>query len=152
MTECHDCRHNDQLLEALPTRERVFNNGLWRVAHAFSSALPGWMVVIPRRHVLSLSELTASEATSLGPLLTALSTALERGLGARKAYLAFFAEAKGFAHLHRMSSRVRTTCSVSRAHTSCTTWNNPGPVGQPNRDGQIADRLRPLLAEQVPNL
>jgi hypothetical protein len=47
MTECHDCRHNDQLLEALPTRERVFNNGLWRVAHAFSSALPGWMVVIP---------------------------------------------------------------------------------------------------------
>jgi hypothetical protein len=69
MTECHDCRHNDQLLEALPTRERVFNNGLWRVAHAFSSALPGWMVVIPRRHVLSLSELTASEATSLGPLL-----------------------------------------------------------------------------------
>jgi diadenosine tetraphosphate (Ap4A) HIT family hydrolase len=100
MTECHDCRYNDQLLEALPTRERVFNNGLWRVAHAFSSALPGWMVVIPRRHVLSLSELTASEATSLGPLLTALSTALERGLGARKAYLAFFAEAKGFAHLH----------------------------------------------------
>jgi diadenosine tetraphosphate (Ap4A) HIT family hydrolase len=154
VTECYACRHNDQPPAALPSRERIFDNGLWRVAHAFSSALPGWMVVIPRRHVLSLSELTTTEAATLGPVLAGLSRALEDGLGARKAYVVFFAEAEGFAHLHvhviprsdGLPAQHRGPRVFHYLEQPEDRWVSPAAMDQ------IADRLRPLLAEHVPNL
>jgi diadenosine tetraphosphate (Ap4A) HIT family hydrolase len=97
---CYPCQRNAEPPAALPSRERVYDDGLWRVAHSFNSALAGWMVVIPRRHVGSLGELTAEEASALGPLLSRLSRALEDVLGVPKAYVAFFAEQEGFAHVH----------------------------------------------------
>jgi diadenosine tetraphosphate (Ap4A) HIT family hydrolase len=72
----------------------------WRVAHAFGTSLPGWLVVLPRRHVIALDELTAEEAADLGPLLRALTAALREVLGCSKTYVALFAEAEGFAHVH----------------------------------------------------
>ena len=83
-----------------PPRERIHVGGGWRVAHAFGSALPGWLVVVPRRHVTRLSELTSEESLELGPILRAASGALEDILGCEKTYAALFAEAEGFAHLH----------------------------------------------------
>lgn len=63
-------------------------------------ALPGWMVVIPARHILSLADLTTTEAAGLGPLLTAASQALASVTGCPKTYLASFAENEGFRRLH----------------------------------------------------
>jgi diadenosine tetraphosphate (Ap4A) HIT family hydrolase len=150
-TECYACRHNDQPLGALPSRERVFDNGLWHVAHAFSSALPGWMVVVPRRHVVSLSELTATEAANLGPLLAGLSEALEDGLGARKAYAAFFAEAEGFAHLH--VHVIPRSDDLPAEHRGPRVFHYlEQPQDQwvsPTTMNQIADRLRPILADHI---
>src|SRR5215203_4288842 len=100
MTGCFSCAQNAVEPAALPPREAAYDDGLWRVAHSFNSGLPGWMVVIARRHVTSLSALTLAEAAALGPLLRALSAALESTLGAVKAYVIFLAEAEGFAHLH----------------------------------------------------
>jgi diadenosine tetraphosphate (Ap4A) HIT family hydrolase len=74
-------------------RERVYLDASWRVAHAFGTAQPGWLVVLPRRHVLALDELTRAEAAALGPLLRAVT-------GCAKTYVALFAEAEGFAHVH----------------------------------------------------
>jgi diadenosine tetraphosphate (Ap4A) HIT family hydrolase len=68
--------------------------------HAFGSAIPGWLVVVCRRHITSMSQLTPQEATVVGPLLSTLSAALEDVLEARKAYMAFLAEAKSLEHLH----------------------------------------------------
>jgi diadenosine tetraphosphate (Ap4A) HIT family hydrolase len=98
--ECLPCRNNGLEPGTLPLRERVYDDGLWRVAHAFNSALPGWMVVIARRHITSLADLTLAEAVALGPLLRNLSLALEHVTGAAKAYVVFFAEAKQFPHVH----------------------------------------------------
>jgi diadenosine tetraphosphate (Ap4A) HIT family hydrolase len=84
----------------LPPRDAVYDDGLWRVAHAFSSALLGWMVVVSRRHLTSASQLTPEEAAALGPLLSRLSTAIEAETGASKCYVVFLAEAPGFEHLH----------------------------------------------------
>jgi diadenosine tetraphosphate (Ap4A) HIT family hydrolase len=84
----------------LPPRERVYVGARWRVAHAFGTSLPGWLVVLPRRHVIALDELTAEEAADLGPLLRALTAALREVLGCSKTYVALFAEAEGFAHIH----------------------------------------------------
>jgi diadenosine tetraphosphate (Ap4A) HIT family hydrolase len=99
MTECYPCR----LLAAFetgPPRERIWSDGRWRVARAFDSALPGWLVVVPIRHIESLSELTPEEAAPLGPLLAALSRALVEVTGCEKTYLMLFAEGEGFHHLH----------------------------------------------------
>ena len=84
----------------LPPRERVHDGPRWRVAHAFGTSLPGWLVVLPRRHVTALDELTAEEAADLGPLLRALTAALRQAVGCTKTYVALFAEAEGFGHVH----------------------------------------------------
>ena len=70
------------------------------MAHAFGTALPGWLVIVPRRHVTALDELTAEEATELGPLLRRVTAAMRSVLGCAKTYVALFAEAEGFAHVH----------------------------------------------------
>ena len=100
MSDCLPCRNNALEPSELPPRERVYDDGFWRVAHAFNSALPGWMVVIARRHITSLAETTAEEAAALGPLLRDLSRALAQVAQAQKCYVLFLAEAEGFGHVH----------------------------------------------------
>lgn len=93
------CEGNGRI-DALPPREAVLVTEHWRVAHTFDSALAGWLVALPRRHVEALHELTADEAAPLGPMLRELSQALTTVTGCEKAYIMFFAEKEGFAHLH----------------------------------------------------
>jgi len=62
--------------------------------------LPGWLVLLPRRHVTSVAELTDAEASSLGTWQVRLSRALHHVLGCEKTYIAQFGEAEGFAHVH----------------------------------------------------
>jgi diadenosine tetraphosphate (Ap4A) HIT family hydrolase len=84
----------------LPDREQVIRTEHWRVAHAFDSALPGWLVLLPTTHVLSYAELPDAAAAELGPLLLDLSRALPRLVDCVKTYQMVFSEAEGFAHLH----------------------------------------------------
>jgi diadenosine tetraphosphate (Ap4A) HIT family hydrolase len=81
-------------------RERLAADDHWRVAHANGTALPGWLVLIPRRHVTAIADLTPEEAAGLGPWLVRLSGALRDVLGCTKTYVAQFAEAEGFSHVH----------------------------------------------------
>jgi diadenosine tetraphosphate (Ap4A) HIT family hydrolase len=96
--ECYSCVQN--VTADSPVRERVYIGPGWRIAHAFGGTLPGWMVVVPRRHVTALDELTENEAAELGPLLRDLTAALRETVGCAKTYVALFAEAEGFAHVH----------------------------------------------------
>jgi diadenosine tetraphosphate (Ap4A) HIT family hydrolase len=97
--QCYSCRQN-AILDTLPPRERVASDALWRVAHAFDAALPGWLVLLPRRHVTTVAELTDAEALALGPWQVRLSRALQDVTGCEKTYVAQFAEAAGFSHVH----------------------------------------------------
>jgi diadenosine tetraphosphate (Ap4A) HIT family hydrolase len=97
--ECYSCASNGAI-DRLPARERIAADDWWRVAHAFNSALPGWLILVPRRHVTSIAELTDAEAASLGSWQVRLSRALSAVLGCSKTYVAQFAEAEGFAHVH----------------------------------------------------
>jgi diadenosine tetraphosphate (Ap4A) HIT family hydrolase len=96
--DCVTCAANAR--PDLPPRERVHLGPCWRVAHAFGTALPGWLVVLPRRHVVSLDELTPVEAADLGPLLRDVTSALRQVTGCAKTYVALFAETEGFSHVH----------------------------------------------------
>lgn len=102
MTSQADCYTCAQEAKAgtLPPREFIAADDHWRVAHAFGTGLEGWLVLIPRRHVTSISELNDAEARSLGTWQVRLSRALHQVLGCQKTYVAQFAEAEGYAHVH----------------------------------------------------
>lgn len=96
--DCLSCVNNAR--SDLPPRERVYVGPRWRVAHAFGTSLPGWLVLLPQRHLMALDELTTEEAADLGPLLSAVTSALREIAHCSKTYVALFAEAEGFQHLH----------------------------------------------------
>ncbi|MFJ8857642.1 HIT family protein [Streptomyces sp. NPDC102451] len=97
--DCYVCGREAQFGE-LPPRECVVFDELWRVAHAFDTAVPGWLVLLPRRHVTAVHDLTDAEAAALGTWQVKLSRALRSVTGCVKTYVIQFAEAEGFAHAH----------------------------------------------------
>jgi diadenosine tetraphosphate (Ap4A) HIT family hydrolase len=97
--DCYTCAQ-EAAGDQAPPWERIAADELWRTTHAFNSALPGWLVLVPRRHVTSIAELTDAEAASLGSWQVRLSRALRHVLGCQKTYVAQFAEGEGFSHVH----------------------------------------------------
>jgi diadenosine tetraphosphate (Ap4A) HIT family hydrolase len=95
---CFPCDQQAEI--ALPPREDVLRTDCWRVAHAFNSTLPGWLVLLPTHHITSFTELTPHAADELGPVVRRLATALQGVTGCLKTYLMQFSEAEGFSHLH----------------------------------------------------
>lgn len=99
LDDCYPCRWN-AVLDELPPRERIVVHDGWRLVHAFNTSLPGWLVVVPLRHVESFAELSRDEAAAFARLARASSRALEDVVGCAKTYVMLIGEEKGFAHLH----------------------------------------------------
>ena len=97
--ECYTCANNARI-GALPPNEDIEVRGAWRLAHAFGTSLPGWLVAVPTRHVTALDELEPAEAGQMGEILQRASRALREVFECEKAYFVFFAEQEGFGHLH----------------------------------------------------
>jgi diadenosine tetraphosphate (Ap4A) HIT family hydrolase len=97
--DCYTCSREREF-DLLPVRERIAQDEYWRLAHAVRSALPGWLVFLPHRHVTAMADLTDSEAARLGTWQVAVSRALHAVTGCTKTYVAQFAEAEGFSHVH----------------------------------------------------
>ncbi|NUP30846.1 MAG: HIT domain-containing protein [Streptomycetaceae bacterium] len=97
--DCFTCRQEARGIEGAPW-EAISGDGYWRVAHAIGTSIVGWLVLVPRRHVTTLAELTDDEAAALGSWQVRLSRALHEATGCVKTYVAQFAEAEGFAHVH----------------------------------------------------
>src|SRR4051812_36291764 len=97
--DCLPCSNNARFDE-LPTWERIAADEHWRVAHALDSALPGWLILLPRRHVTAIAELSDAEAATLGSWQVRLSRALGAVTGCVKTYVVQFAEKEGFSHVH----------------------------------------------------
>lgn len=95
---CYSCERSADT--KLPPREQIYNDGRWRIAHAFNAARLGWLVLVLNRHAQSLGELSQEEAAVLGRLISATSRALEAELGVSKAYVMFLAELEHFEHVH----------------------------------------------------
>jgi diadenosine tetraphosphate (Ap4A) HIT family hydrolase len=143
---CFSCEQ--QALAALPQRERIYDDGLWRIAHAFNAARLGWLVIILGRHAMSLGELTAEESAIFGRLVPAASRALESELGVSKAYVMFLAEMERFEHVHvhviaRPQPELRGTKVFELLHRPPEEW-----VPAPDMDAfavRIAARLHDEL-------
>ncbi|MHB1929122.1 MAG: methyltransferase domain-containing protein [Acidimicrobiales bacterium] len=70
------------------------------MAHSFDASVEGWTVLVLRRHVASIAELTDQEAADLGPLLKAVSEGLGAVTGCERTYVAQFAESPLHRHVH----------------------------------------------------
>ncbi len=101
MNPCKTCelvaRRNADLA---PLWDCIFRTPYWDVAHCFDSALPGWLVLVSRRHIAAVDELTAAEAAELGPLIRQTSAALREVTGCSKTYVIQFAESPDHPHVH----------------------------------------------------
>lgn len=97
--DCYSCEM-DARVPDVPPREAIEVGDHWRLAHAFNSALPGWLVALPRRHVTGLHQLSAQEVEPLSSLLHRASCALVEVTDCLKAYVMFFAEAPKHEHVH----------------------------------------------------
>ncbi|WP_371782859.1 HIT family protein [Streptosporangium subroseum] len=96
---CYPCDREAEF-DALPPRERIAFDDHWRVAHAIGTALPGWLVLLPRRHVTAIADLTNAEASALGLWQVRLSRTLRDMTDCLKTYVVQLAEAEGFSHVH----------------------------------------------------
>jgi len=136
---CGLCAGNDAVADgSAPPRERVHLTDRWRLT-AHRSALAGWMLLIPRRHVESLHELTDAEAAELGPLIRAATAVMVDELGAAKSYVMQFAE--GTRHAHFSLVPRMADLPVDRVGAKVSAYNSSDePLPEARRD-ELAARL-----------
>jgi diadenosine tetraphosphate (Ap4A) HIT family hydrolase len=83
-----------------PLWDSIHRAPFWDVVHCNETSLLGWTVVVARRHVGSIAELTREEALELGVLLRSVSVALREITHCEKTYVLQFAEGEGHHHVH----------------------------------------------------
>lgn len=151
MARCSTCDDNARL-GSLPSRDHIAADRYWRAAHAFGTRLPGWLVVVPLRHVTTIAELTDAEAAVLGQWQVRLSRALHAVTGCAKTYVAQFAEAEGFAHVHfHIIPRMSDLALERRGPKVFALLGRPEDedLSHARRD-EMADRIRQHLEPPSP--
>lgn len=101
MTACGTCalvRRRDA--GEAPPWDQIRRTAYWDVVHGYATAVEGWLILVARRHVAAVADLTDDEAAELGPLITATSRALHAAVGCAKTYVAQFAEHPDHHHVH----------------------------------------------------
>jgi diadenosine tetraphosphate (Ap4A) HIT family hydrolase len=83
-----------------PLWDSFYRTPFWDLVHSYNTSLPGWLVLVSRRHIIAVDELTTAEAAELGLLLREVSLALKEITGCVKTYVVQFAEAAEHPHVH----------------------------------------------------
>lgn len=83
-----------------PLWDNIFRTRYWDVVHHMDTALPGWLVLVARRHIAAIDEMSEAEAAELGVLLRDVSLALKQVTGCPKTYVLQFAEHPNHPHVH----------------------------------------------------
>jgi len=101
MNDCSTCELLSRRDEGqAPLWNSIHRTEYWDVVHSYNTALPGWLVLVIRRHIESLDQMTDGEAKELGMLIRKTSVALKTITGCLKTYVIQFAEAKEHPHVH----------------------------------------------------
>lgn len=78
----------------------IYQGTYWVVDHAYPTTHLGWLVVLPKRHVEALHELTKEEFQELAEIEYRLVQVMHSDPTVQKEYLMCFAEGEGFHHVH----------------------------------------------------
>jgi diadenosine tetraphosphate (Ap4A) HIT family hydrolase len=97
--ECWSCRSNcgEQRISPGPP---IYVGEFWQVEHAYPTQLPGWLVIVLRRHAEALHDLHAEEFVELGCVLERTAAVLRAAFACEKEYVSCFAEIEHFRHVH----------------------------------------------------
>ena len=97
--DCYTCRSisGERRISPGPT---IYEGRYWLIEHAYPTRLKGWLVIVLKRHVGTLHELTREEFIELGELQALAVRMLHEELDCAKEYVACFAEAEHFQHIH----------------------------------------------------
>lgn len=101
MTECLTCAlvaRRDA--GTAPVWDSIVRTQYWDVVHSYNTSLLGWIVLVIRRHIEAVDEMTEDEAVELGKLMRHVSIILKTETGCTKTYVVQFAEAKEHPHVH----------------------------------------------------
>lgn len=99
--ECLTCKlilRRDQ--GEAPRWDRIRRTSHWDVVHAFGTAVEGWVVLVARRHITAVADMTDEEAAELGPLMRDVSRAISEVVGCEKTYVVQFAEHADHPRIH----------------------------------------------------
>jgi diadenosine tetraphosphate (Ap4A) HIT family hydrolase len=97
--ECWTCRSNEGR-ERISPGPSIHVGEYWQVEHAYPTQLRGWLVIVLRRHIEALHELRPEEFSEFSSILEETIHVLHQVVGCQKEYVACFAEAEHFKHVH----------------------------------------------------
>src|SRR5438477_13205439 len=97
--ECYTCKSisGERRISPGPT---IYTGEHWLVEHAYPCGIKGWLVIVLRRHVEALHELSSAEFSELSELVEKTVRVVREHFACDKEYVACFAEAEGFNHVH----------------------------------------------------
>jgi diadenosine tetraphosphate (Ap4A) HIT family hydrolase len=78
----------------------IYEDDLWHVRHAEPAGVPGWMLLITKRHVGGPAHFDDIEARAFGPALRHFERVLEQVTGALRIYTAAMGESHPHFHAH----------------------------------------------------
>lgn len=130
---------------------RILRTDHWRLAHAFGTTLPSWLVLMPTVHVEALAGLPPEAAGELGSLLRIVNAALPAALGCEKTYVVLFAEAPGFRHLyfHVVPRAFDQPEELRGAAIFAALGHRPEDAVQPAEMDEVASRIRAHLPSDL---
>jgi diadenosine tetraphosphate (Ap4A) HIT family hydrolase len=136
---------------AAPPWDCIQRTEFWDIVHSYDTALPGWLVIVARRHIEALHELTTPEAVELGLLIRQVSLALRDVTGCLKTYVIQFAEAAEHPHVHfHIVPRIADQPEEYRSTRIFAYLGVPAAERvSAERMNEIAARIRPLLQSQA---
>lgn len=101
MEACYTCALTAQRDKGeAPLWDSIFRTPHWDVVHSYNTSLPGWLVLVARRHIAAIDEMNEVEAAELGKLLRSVSKALKQVTHCQKTYILQFAEHPQHPHVH----------------------------------------------------
>lgn len=78
----------------------IYEGKHWLVEHTYPNRLKGWLVIVSKRHVEALHELTKDEFMEFGEICEMTTKILHSTLYCKKEYCMCFAEVEKFYHIH----------------------------------------------------
>lgn len=96
---CYTCFSNsgERRISPAPT---IYEGKYWLVEHVYPTKLKGWIVIVTKRHIEALHDLTKEEFAEFTEICENSAKALYKLTGCEKEYCMCFAEVEHFQHIH----------------------------------------------------
>ena len=140
--ECRVCR----FVESSPAGGWIHDDEHWRASVMPGLEIPGWIIVALRRHAVGATAMTPGEASSLGPVVADLTSAIQSATGAERVYLLAYGEE--LPHWHVLLAA--RGAHVPSEHRYAAFWDHRAEYVDPARAEEAAGAIRTARDAAVP--